>query len=364
MPMPTKSAGPKSKCLRVPRKLRFGSDFSGLDSAAFALRRAGVVVEHVFCSDIDEKCRQLLKQLHRPNTIHKDIQARTPDEEDYCDVYVTTPPCQSWSPAGLKKGLKDPRGSVLTKSLGYVKRKKPRLMLMENVRGLSFKKNRSVLKKICEALNVLGYRVHVKVLNAEDFQVAQTRARLFLVAIRKDSLREVFSWPEPTGKRKLEDDLDEPSSKDCAGRMPEHDRGKELCKLAFRSAWKNNSVDPRKMPVAVDVDCSMKWASHQINKIPTLTRSRGGSGGFWLSNRGRKMTITELMRVTGVRPSELTGYQLLVTQKQLGQMLGNSVPVPLMQAVLLNALKAAGLISSSKASCRSGPVSTRKGTKD
>ena len=57
------------------------------------------------------------------------------------------------------------------------------------------------------------------------------------------------------------------------------------------------------------------------------------------------MTINELMRVTGINPSELRGYKEEgISDAQLGGMLGNSIPVPLISGVLMQAMKAGGLL--------------------
>lgn len=55
------------------------------------------------------------------------------------------------------------------------------------------------------------------------------------------------------------------------------------------------------------------------------------------------------MRISGIQPEELSGWKDTVSETQLGQMLGNSVPVPLIQAVLSQALEAAGLKLPAKA---------------
>ena len=56
--------------LRVPRVVKFGSDFSGLDTAAIALKRVGIPTHQVFASDTNAACRILLSAKHQPDTIH------------------------------------------------------------------------------------------------------------------------------------------------------------------------------------------------------------------------------------------------------------------------------------------------------
>ncbi|CAE7765712.1 haeIIM [Symbiodinium sp. CCMP2592] len=341
--MPKQSANTKKT--RVPRVVKFGSDFSGLDSAWLALKRMKVKAQLCFNSDSDANCKKLLQKIHKPEAFHDDIAARKPQSEQYVDLYVTTPPCQPFSMAGQKKGLKDKRGQLLKFSVAFVSRQKPRVVVLENVAMFASKKFKPVTRGLQRAFKKLGYVCFARVLNSADFKVSQARRRFFLVAIRKDSLHHPFHWPQPVGKRNLEDDLDPARPSDRPGRLPKTKRARDLALAAYGQVWKKQKLDPRQVPVAVDIDCSPRFASYGVNQLKTLTKSRGSCGGHWLSNRGRKMTINELMRVTGINPIELRGYKEEgISDAQLGGMLGNSIPVPLILGVLTQAMKAGGLL--------------------
>ena len=73
--------------------------------------------------------------------------------------------------------------------------KLPRVAIMENVKGLTHKKHRKVLKGMARALTP-NFKMYWKVLNAENYQHAQSRERLFCVMIRKDCLKRAFTWPK------------------------------------------------------------------------------------------------------------------------------------------------------------------------
>ena len=333
--------------VRTPRLLRMGSDFSGMDTATVALKRLGCPVELVFCSDNDPHCKKILLASHKPRKFYDDADARTKEEEVSVDVYVGTPPCQPWSSQGKRRGLLDPRGKLLKVPLRYAKRQKPRLFLLENVKGLCDKRNLPVLRGIKKTLVDLGYKVFLGVLNSQDFKVPQQRQRLFVVAIRKDSYRRAFKWPKKLGKRTLSEVLDPLQSSDQPGRLPKAKRAKVLALRAFKKVYKNGT-DPRKVPVAIDTGCSMKYATFGVNVSRTLCQARAKTGGFWISNRGRVMSTTEMMKVSGLNDGEMDGWQNHVTPAQFQGMLGNCVPVPLVGSVLQNALYAAGLIASLK----------------
>ena len=270
--------------VRTPRRVLFASDFSGLDSAWLALQRLKVPAKLQFCSDNNPNCKALLNALHGPCKFFDDVTDRQPEEELESDVFVFTPLCQPYSTLGKKKGAADKRSHAMKSSFQYIKRRRPRLVVFENVRGLTFKKFRPVLLGIQAALKKLDYVSWLKVLDAAEFKVPQIRRRVFIVAIRKDSCRRPFKWPKPRGEKKLEAVLDPLQPSELGGRLPKGKRPRELVKDCYSKVWAEG-LDPRKVPVAVDIGCSKKFASFGINVSRTLTRARGGTGGFWISNR-------------------------------------------------------------------------------
>ncbi|CAL1126474.1 unnamed protein product [Cladocopium goreaui] len=296
---------------RTPRLVKVGSDFSGLDTGMLALQRLPQIpVEHTFCSDSDEDCQKLLQKFYNPKTLYGDVSNRKEEDEKTVDLYIATPPCQAWSAQGKKRGLKDPRGGLMTVAMKYVKRRKPRAFVLENVKGLCAKRFKPVLKGIKEKLQELGYKTFFGVLNSKNYKVAQDRKRLFIVAVREDSYRRPFKWPKSQGARSLTSVLDPETSEDVPGRLPANKRSKELALTVYKKVFNDHKVDPRKTPVAIDVGCSKSFLTYGVDIARTLSKSRAESGGFWISSRGRKMTTNEIMRVSGIRPeSELMGWQ-------------------------------------------------------
>ena len=88
------------------------------------------------------------------------------------------------------------RGRLVDFPLAYVRLKRPRVVLLENVKGLLHKK--AAFDYIVTHLRASGYAVHTKVLNAQDFGLVQSRPRLYFVAIRNDLVYKSFKsfhWP-------------------------------------------------------------------------------------------------------------------------------------------------------------------------
>ena len=105
-------------------------------------------------------------------------------------------PCQSFSYVGKGQGLKDERGLLFLTFIEIMKILKPKLFLIENVKGLKSNNNGETLKFIIEQFNLNGYEVTYKVLNAWDYNVAQKRERLFIIGCRKENAINNFQFPK------------------------------------------------------------------------------------------------------------------------------------------------------------------------
>lgn len=129
--------------------------------------------------------------------INDAIPAHIPDFDICCGGF----PCQPFSVAGLKKGFEDTRGTRFFNIANIVREKinagkPPRILFLENVRGLKTHDKGNTLKVILSTLEELGYRYSYNVLNAKYFGVPQNRERLFIVAWYKGLVDvEEFKFP-------------------------------------------------------------------------------------------------------------------------------------------------------------------------
>ena len=189
-----------------------------------------------------------------------------------------------------------------------------------------------------------GYNVYTAKINALDHGLPQSRERMIVVGIKATAVKHEFTWPEKvTPPPTLSSILDEWKPTDKAGRLPDNQRGKDRCKAAFQSAWNTAGIDPRRVPMCVDIDCSKKFQSYGVNMAKTLTKTRGAAGGPWVSTRGRRVTTTELMKLQGLCPQDIPYKELGLAVSKVGQMIGNAVAVHVMGRVLSEAMSAAGL---------------------
>jgi site-specific DNA-cytosine methylase len=105
-----------------------------------------------------------------------------PIQSGTIDLLVGGTPCQSFSVAGLRQGLKDPRGNLMLTYLGIAERFKPRWLVWENVPGVLSSNGGKDFGSFLGALGELGYEWAYRVLDAQWFGVAQRRRRVFVVA--------------------------------------------------------------------------------------------------------------------------------------------------------------------------------------
>ena len=113
--------------LSQPGQLTLATDFSGLETVAWALR-----ILHV---EYRGACSRKIMNHLGVESVHADIAQRTLEESPAADIYCIGPPCQPFSRNGLRQGSGDEqgRGVLALHSLAYIVYRKPRLVLLEQV---------------------------------------------------------------------------------------------------------------------------------------------------------------------------------------------------------------------------------------
>ena len=108
------------------------------------------------------------------------------------DVLIGGPPCQAFSVYNHQRGFHDERSGLFREYIRIVKAIIPKVIVMENVTGMtSVEKGRAIIE-IYESLGKLGYRVEHKILKAEDYGVPQERRRIIFLGVL-DNLK--LQWP-------------------------------------------------------------------------------------------------------------------------------------------------------------------------
>lgn len=168
---------------KVTKDFSYVSLFSGIGGFEQALNKLGGTC--VLASEIDKFANQAYEALYGEPTAGDITQIDAEDIPNH-DVLVGGFPCQAFSVAGKRGGFEDARGTLFFEVVRIAAEKKPRAILLENVKGLVGHDKGKTLDTIVKALNECGYRVDFNVLNSKYFGVPQNRERIFLVCIRED----------------------------------------------------------------------------------------------------------------------------------------------------------------------------------
>lgn len=194
-------------------KLKVFECFAGVGSQRVALRNLGIDHEVVGISEIDKFALKSYEAIHGDCPNFGDISKIDPNDLPNMDLFTYSFPCQDLSVAGKQKGLGEgTRSGLLYECEKIIEAKKPKYLLLENVKNLVGKKFKADFDKWLEYLEGLGYANYWKVLNAKDYGVPQNRERVFVVSILNDNRG--FEFPKPIQLNKaikdiLEDSVDE-----------------------------------------------------------------------------------------------------------------------------------------------------------
>lgn len=164
--------------------------FSGIGGFEQALNKLGGTC--VLASEIDRFANQAYEALYGEPTVGDITKVAAEDVPDH-DVLVGGFPCQAFSVAGKRGGFDDARGTLFFEAARIAAEKQPKLVLLENVKGLVGHDKGRTLDTIVKTLNEIGYTVDFNVLNSKYFGVPQNRERIFIVGVR-DDLAEQSDW--------------------------------------------------------------------------------------------------------------------------------------------------------------------------
>ena len=194
--------------------------FSGAGGLDIGVRQAGFDI--LACVELDKNaCDTLRCNIERngdntkvyegdikalePSTILSDINIASGG----IDLLFGGPPCQAFSLIGKQKALEDERGMLLFQMIRYTEAMQPKVVLMEQVKGLLSAKDAEgrrggVFERLLKEFDRLGYVVKYKVCLAADYGVAQMRERVILVATKG---KNGFEFPAPTHRNPANNDM-------------------------------------------------------------------------------------------------------------------------------------------------------------
>lgn len=275
------------------------------------------IAECLLSSDIDEDAQVMYEANFGEKPLGDICQLKASEIPDH-DLLLAGFPCQPFSIIGERKGFEDTRGTLFFEIARILNEKRPRAFILENVRQLTSHNQGQTLKRIMETLKELGYYAEYKVLNALNFGLPQKRERVFIVGFL-EPLK--FSWPtEKIKMRLLEEVLEKEvsnfyyaSEKIKTNRLLKRERITEK-----RTIWHENkggSITPH------EYSCALR---------------AGASYNYLLVDGERRLTEREMLRLQGFPES----FKINVSYQAMRKLTGNSVAVPVVEAVVRSVLNA------------------------
>ena len=293
-------------------KFKYIDLFAGIGGIRLALEHVGGVC--VFSSEWDDNACKTYKANFGDQPYGDITKIEAKDIPDF-DILLAGFPCQPFSIAGKKAGFNhETQGTLFFDVERILKEKKPKAFLLENVKNLTAHDNGNTFKTIISLLEALGYCVYAKVLNALDYGVPQKRERIIICGFL-NKVNFEFPEPIPADQRKTLSDILE-TNVDKKYYVKDNIRVSRLSRLR-------------------DKNFPKPYISHEnmagsITPHPYCSALRAGaSANYILVNDERRPTERELLRIQGFPDT----YKIVVNYGQIKHQTGNSVAVPMIEAV-------------------------------
>ena len=304
--------------------MKYLSVCSGIEAVTVAWKPLGW--QPVAFSEIEKFPSQVLAH-HYPDVPNLGDMTKFQEwKHESIDILVGGTPCQSFSVAGLRKGLADPRGNLMLTYLAIAERYRPQWMVWENVTGVLSSNEGRDFGTFLAALAECGYGFAYRVLDAQYFGVAQRRRRVFVVGYLGD-------W-RPAAAVLFE-------RESLSGHpAPSREKGKNIAKCLTRGAMQRFDSETDTMIPVYGIQGN--WigrapenggnATEPMNQIaPCLTKT----------DRHGVAQPTAVRRLTPVECERLQGFQDGYTDIKQNdkdtpdgpryKALGNSMAVPVMR---------------------------------
>lgn len=261
--------------------------------------------DHIVCGDIRE-----LNEIPNAN------------------ILIGGPPCQGFSTANPNRSFDDPRNWLFKEYARVLGQVNPDIFVMENVSGMVTLEKGSVLKLILTELSNQGYDVKYQILNAKNYETAQSRRRTIIVGTRKGSKKR-YNYPEPVvnpplfgqfitvGDVLLKKPLDSQSYNHEVSNLS------ELNTQRIKHIPQGGSM--KDCPAELQNNSDLKRAMRRLhlNDVsPTIVHNNNDH--YYHPIENRRLTIREMARIQGYPDN----YIFSGPKSEQSRQVGNSVPVP------------------------------------
>lgn len=309
---------------------------SGIGGGRLGLEKNGL--KCVAYSEISENADKLYKSFYgEEEKNYGDLTKIDINNLPDFDMLICGFPCQTFSIVGKRAGFNDMRGQIIFHIAEFLKRKKPKMFLLENVKGLVNHNNGKTISYIIDILKSCGYNVDYRVLNSEYFGVPQMRERVYITGINKDIYSQKIKWSEKKTDSNLIDFLDKENNLIMPSDDPTF-----LKYINNKYNYGKYSIDKLLSKELAVIDWRQSDLRIYENKVPTL---RTGRHGILYVKNG------QFHKLSGYEALMLQGFDKKTAEKALNSKIsntallslaGNAMTVPVIAEVcksMLNSIK-------------------------
>lgn len=315
--------------------------FAGIGGIEKGFINAGFSIK--WANEMDKNAISTYKHNYTHKLYECDLRELDEKKVSKVDVLTAGFPCQAFSIAGHQKGFKDNRGNVFFEILRFIDKLEPSVIFLENVKNLQAHDKGRTFKIITSSLETRGYHVDKAIINSSNY-LPQNRERIYIVAFKDKKVYDNFSFPEKQSSTLTIKDIIEKQ----ADERFYYNKSKYYDQLKKEIKNKNTIYQLRRVYVR----------ENKSNLCPTLTANMG-TGGHNVpliidSKDIRKLTPDECARFQGLQHIKFPKDMALSHRyKQIG----NSVTVPVVEAIAKEIKKAIECVNTSK---NSDNVATKK----
>lgn len=305
--------------------------FAGIGGFRLAFQSLGG--RCIFSSELDDNAKKTYLENFKENPFGDiTLEATKKYIPEKFDVLCAGFPCQAFSIAGYRKGFEDTRGMLFFDVAEIIKRKRPKVVFLENVKNLHNHNNGKTFNLIKNTLEGVGYVVFYKILNAMDYaNIPQNRERIFIVCFDPKQVPnyDYFSFPKKIKLTKTIHDCIDLNLEDenlfYRDRIKFYkDLEKEIISENSIYQWRRFYVRENKKNVCPTLTANMGTGGHNVPLIKT-------------KNGIRKLSPKECLNFQGF-PANYD-FPINISNSAKYKQAGNSVVVPLIARVGQNIVK-------------------------
>lgn len=303
--------------------------FAGVGGIRLGFENAGF--KTVFANDFEPQCKNTYDLNFKDSKlVVEDIRKIGIDDLPNFDFLLGGFPCQAFSIAGYRQGFNDEkgRGNLFFDVARIIEARKPEGFLLENVKNLKSHDGGKTFRIIQETLESLGYHLKTKVLNTMEYgNVPQNRERIYIVGFKNKDYTDKFEFPTPV---KLTVKITDLLEKNVAEKYyyndkPLYEKLKDFVKTEDTVyQWRRQYVRENKSGVCPTLTANMGMGGHNV---PIIKDKKGI----------RKLTPLECFRIQGFPKNYILPK---ISDSALYKQAGNSVSVPVIEAVAKQMMKA------------------------